>query len=409
MTGDRSLLENFIEKFIGTVRFGNDHFAAITGYGDYVQGNITTCYVRNLKGDDLLIGARKSNLYTISISDMVASLPVCHSILSHLNFGTINDLTKHDLVDGLSKFKYSKDHLCSACEREKSKKTSHPPILVPSTHSKLELLRMDLCGMTVETINRKKYNKTPYELLYGRKPNVEYFYVFGSLCYPTNDRDDLGKMEPKADIGIFIGYSETSRGMDEPNITIEEYIRLEEEKARKHDKVYNWETAKYGKIWYDEDIHDLRFVETEFPAIAFNDEVSYEKTLSCEPMVGSLNNEIDFRISFDDSDDEDYMVIFEKNSFSYKIISTNYLKMDSENDNEKVNMPSLPSPKPTVSYFDDLDYFKYFEKEFPAIVYNDAKKSKLDFLTEPTNLGSKEIDKYWWRIYKSGDLEVLES
>ncbi|GJX17499.1 hypothetical protein Tco_0218331 [Tanacetum coccineum] len=105
MTGDRSLLKKFVEKFMGTVRFGNDHFAAITGYGDYVQGNITichvyyveglghnlfsvgqfcdgdlevafcsnTCYVRNLEGDDLLTGARESNLYTISISNMVAS------------------------------------------------------------------------------------------------------------------------------------------------------------------------------------------------------------------------------------------------------------------------------------------------------------------------------------------------
>ncbi|GJY42778.1 hypothetical protein Tco_0430991 [Tanacetum coccineum] len=60
--------------------------------------------------------------------------------------------------------------------------------------------------------------------------------------------------------------------MDDPNITMEEYIRLEEEKARKHGKVFNWETTKYGKIWYDEDIHDLRSVETEFLAIAFNDE-----------------------------------------------------------------------------------------------------------------------------------------
>ncbi|GJY13715.1 hypothetical protein Tco_0383024 [Tanacetum coccineum] len=59
--------------------------------------------------------------------------------------------------------------------------------------------------------------------------------------------------------------------MDDPNITMEEYIRLEEEKARKRGKVFNWETAKYGKIWYDEDVHDLRSVETEFPAIAFND------------------------------------------------------------------------------------------------------------------------------------------
>ncbi|GJZ78383.1 hypothetical protein Tco_0643220 [Tanacetum coccineum] len=71
--------------------------------------------------------------------------------------------------------------------------------------------------------------------------------------------------------------------MDDPNITMEEYIRLEEEKARRRGKVYNWETATYGKIWYDEDVHDLRSVETEFPAIVFDDALTSEVTLSCEP------------------------------------------------------------------------------------------------------------------------------
>ncbi|GJZ74323.1 hypothetical protein Tco_0638469 [Tanacetum coccineum] len=172
--------------------------------------------------------------------------------------------------------------------------------------------------------------------------------------------------------------------MDNPNITMEEYIRLEEEKSRRRGKVYNWETATYGKIWDNEDVHDLGSVETEFPSIVFNDTLTSEAALSCEPTVSSLNNdEIDFRISFDESDDEDCTIIFDKNSFSYKIISVNDLKTDSENDNDKVNMPLLPSPKPTVSYFDDLDFFKDFENEFPAIVYNDAQTSKSDLLTEP--------------------------
>ncbi|GJV14278.1 hypothetical protein Tco_1359601 [Tanacetum coccineum] len=56
--------------------------------------------------------------------------------------------------------------------------------------------------------------------------------------------------------------------MDDPNITMEEYIRLEEENARRRGKVYNWETATYGKIC-DMNVHDLRSVETEFPAIVF--------------------------------------------------------------------------------------------------------------------------------------------
>ncbi|GJY38582.1 hypothetical protein Tco_0424946 [Tanacetum coccineum] len=151
--------------------------------------------------------------------------------------------------------------------------------------------------------------------------------------------------------------------MDNPNITMEEYIRLEEEKARRR-------------------------------AIVFNDALTSKAALSCEPTISSLNNdEIDFRISFYESDDEDCTVIFDNNSFSYKIISVNNLKTDSKNDNDKVNMPLLPSPKPTVSYFDDLDYFKDFEKEFPTIVYNDAQTSKLDFLTEPT-LSPQHIDKF---------------
>ncbi|GJT05915.1 hypothetical protein Tco_0840377 [Tanacetum coccineum] len=168
---------------------------------------------------------------------------------------------------------------------------------------------------------------------------------------------------------------------------MEEYIRLEEEKARKRRKVFNWETTKYGKIWCDEDVHDLRSVETEFPAIIFNDNLTSNETLSCEPTVSSLNdNEIDFRISFDESNDEDYTIVYDKNSFSYKIIYVNNLKTDYENNNEKVNMPSFSSPEPGVSYFNDLDFFKDFENEFLAIIYNDDLTSKSDLLTEDISM-----------------------
>ncbi|GKC53047.1 hypothetical protein Tco_1075792 [Tanacetum coccineum] len=141
--------------------------------------------------------------------------------------------------------------------------------------------------------------------------------------------------------------------MDDPNITMEEYIMLEEEKAHRR-------------------------------AIVFNDTLTSEVALSCEPTVSPLNsNQIDFRISFDEFDDEDYTVIYDKNSFSYKIISVDDLKTNSQNDNDKVNMPSFPSSEPTVSYFDYFNYFKDFENEFPAIAYNNALTSKLDF-SEPT-------------------------
>ncbi|GJR68116.1 retrovirus-related pol polyprotein from transposon TNT 1-94 [Tanacetum coccineum] len=109
MTGDRSRLRNFVKKFIGTVRFGNDHFGAIMGYGDYVIGESVisrvyyveglghnlffvgqfcdsdlevafrkhSCYVRDTDGVELIKGSRGSNLYTISIEDMMKSSSIC--------------------------------------------------------------------------------------------------------------------------------------------------------------------------------------------------------------------------------------------------------------------------------------------------------------------------------------------
>ncbi|GJT25389.1 retrovirus-related pol polyprotein from transposon TNT 1-94 [Tanacetum coccineum] len=81
-----------------------------------------------------------------------------HQRLSHLNFDTINDLAKNDLVTGLPKFKYHKEHLCPSCEQGKSKKVSHPPKPIPNSKQRLYLLHMDLCGlMRVESIKGKRY------------------------------------------------------------------------------------------------------------------------------------------------------------------------------------------------------------------------------------------------------------
>ncbi|GKE42772.1 hypothetical protein Tco_1470056 [Tanacetum coccineum] len=138
------------------------------------------------------------------------------------------------------------------------------------------------------------------------------------------------------------------------------------------------------KYYKDED-DCFTNVESEFLAIVLDNTITPREALSWEPTVSPLNDdEIDFRISFDESNDEDYTVVNDENSFSYKIISVNKLKTDSKNDNDKVNMPSFPSPEPEVSYPNDLDSFKDFENEFPAIVYNDALTSKSNILTEPT-------------------------
>ncbi|GJS19217.1 hypothetical protein Tco_0447849 [Tanacetum coccineum] len=70
--------------------------------------------------------------------------------------------------------------------------------------------------------------------------------------------------------------------MDDPNVTIEEYIKLGEEKARRSGQVFNWQTATYGKIRIDDDLHDLSSVEAEFPAIVINDAFAPQDALQCK-------------------------------------------------------------------------------------------------------------------------------
>ncbi|GJR55618.1 hypothetical protein Tco_1406139 [Tanacetum coccineum] len=157
--------------------------------------------------------------------------------------------------------------------------------------------------------------------------------------------------------------------MDDLNITMEEYIRLAEEKSQRHGRTFNWQIATFGKIenYEDEDDCSIDF-KTEFPAIVFDN--TFNTTLPCETTISPPNeSKIDFRISLDEFDDEDYTVIFDENSFSHKIISVKDLKTDSGND-----MPS--SPEPTIDYLNDLDYFNNLKNEFPTIVYNDGLTSK---------------------------------
>ncbi|GJZ65672.1 hypothetical protein Tco_0622368 [Tanacetum coccineum] len=182
--------------------------------------------------------------------------------------------------------------------------------------------------------------------------------------------------------------------MDDPNMTMEEYIKFEEEKACRRGRVFNWQTATYGKVRVDDGLYDLGYVEAELPAIVIDDTVTPHDVLPCKSQVSTpVNDEIDFRISFDESDDEDYTITCDINSFSYKIISVNNLKTDSENDNEKAGIHSFSPPNPTTSYIDDLDLFNDFENKFLAIVYNDAQTSKLDLLTEPI-LNPRYIDEF---------------
>ncbi|GJS45548.1 retrovirus-related pol polyprotein from transposon TNT 1-94 [Tanacetum coccineum] len=124
-----------------------------------------TCFIRDLEGVDLLKGSRGSNLYTLSLENVLLFSLICllskasktrsclwHCRLSHLNFDYINSLAKQGLVRGLPKLKYQKDHLCSACALGKSKKHSHKLKAEDSIQEKLYLLHMDLCGPTRDEV-----------------------------------------------------------------------------------------------------------------------------------------------------------------------------------------------------------------------------------------------------------------
>ncbi|GJW38678.1 retrovirus-related pol polyprotein from transposon TNT 1-94 [Tanacetum coccineum] len=312
--------------YSGTVRFGNDQIARIMRYGDYQLGNIiisriyyveglghnlfyvgqfcdadlevafqkNTYYIRNLEGVDLLSGYRDTNLYIISLDDMLKSSLICllskasktkiwlwHRRLSHLNFGTLNKLAKDGFARGIPRLKFQKDHLCSACALGKSKKSSHQPKAEDTNQEKLYLLHMDLCGpIRVASINEKRYilvivddysrftwvkflktkdeapatiikcikniqvrlnttvqnvrtdngtefvNQTLRECLLYPKPffdsspiqqNSIRAYARQEIrliipsCLWTNDHEDLGKFDAKADIGIFVGYTPTKK------------------------------------------------------------------------------------------------------------------------------------------------------------------------------------------------------
>ncbi|GJQ93783.1 hypothetical protein Tco_0004922 [Tanacetum coccineum] len=79
---------------------------------------------------------------------------------------------------------------------------SRPNTMYPTDYIRLAVATS--CYTQNRSLIRKCHNKTPYELLHNRKPDLSYLYVFGALCYPTNDSEDLGKLKPKADIGIFV-------------------------------------------------------------------------------------------------------------------------------------------------------------------------------------------------------------
>nr|GEV49026.1 retrotransposon protein, putative, Ty1-copia subclass [Tanacetum cinerariifolium] len=193
-----------------------------------------TCFIRNLEGVDLLKGDRLTNLYTINLHEMASASLIClmarasstkswlwHQRLSHLNFDTINDLAKNDLVSGLPKFKYNKEHLCPSCEQGKKQKSISSTqtcskfkaeTLIEAARTMLIFSRAPLflwaeaiataCFTQNRSIIHHRFNKTTYELINGRKPDISFLHVFGAHYYPKNNREDIGKLGAKGELDL---------------------------------------------------------------------------------------------------------------------------------------------------------------------------------------------------------------
>nr|GEY28788.1 integrase, catalytic region, zinc finger, CCHC-type, peptidase aspartic, catalytic [Tanacetum cinerariifolium] len=212
MTGNLKLLINFMEQFLGTVKFGNDQIAPILGYGDLVQGAVTikrVYYVEGINHNLFLVGSRGTDLYLITLQDTNSPNPIClmakatssqawlwHRRLSHLNFNTINLLSKNDIVVGLPKLKFMKDHLCSSCELGKAKSKDETPEIL------IDFLRLVQKGQ-VRVVQTDKGMEFLNQTLHA------YFAAEGILH--QTDGENLDKMKEKGNDCIFVGYSTQSR------------------------------------------------------------------------------------------------------------------------------------------------------------------------------------------------------
>ncbi|GJR04203.1 retrovirus-related pol polyprotein from transposon TNT 1-94 [Tanacetum coccineum] len=235
MNGNLKLLINFVWKFLGTVCFGNDHVVVILGLGDLQWGNILITRVYFVEG----LG---HNLFSVrQFCDSDLEVTFRRNTCFIINLEGVDLLQREEPLQQpllISIF--------MIWPPVKRKRASHPPKPVPNSKQRLHLLHMDLCGpMRIASINEKRvveqrnrtlveaattmlifsraplflwaeaiatacytqnrfiihrrFDKTPYELINGRKPDISFLYVFGALCYPKNNREDIGKLGAKGE------------------------------------------------------------------------------------------------------------------------------------------------------------------------------------------------------------------
>nr|GEV85574.1 retrovirus-related Pol polyprotein from transposon TNT 1-94 [Tanacetum cinerariifolium] len=280
MTGNLRLLTNFVEKFLGMVKFRNEQIASILGYGDLVQGTITikwvyyveglnhnlffvgqfcdadlevafrksTCYIRDLKGNDLLKGSRESingKKYVLIIVDDYFRYTWTHFLRSkdetpvilidflilvqrglHAQVRTVRTDKGMEFLNKTLHAYYTKEGI-----RHKTSTSRTPEqngIVKRQNRTLVEAARTMLSATKVLlffwaeaiatacfTQNRSfiipRHEKTSFHVINGRKSSVKFFHIFGSLCYIVRDGENLDKMKEKGDACIFVGYSTQSK------------------------------------------------------------------------------------------------------------------------------------------------------------------------------------------------------
>nr|GEW29495.1 integrase, catalytic region, zinc finger, CCHC-type, peptidase aspartic, catalytic [Tanacetum cinerariifolium] len=219
MTRNRLWLKNFIKKFTKTVRFGNDHFGAIIGYGDYVIG------------DSVISG-------------------VVQIIMWYLDSGCSKHMTRNRLwlKNFIKKFiktvRFGNDHFgaiigqfCDLYLEVAFKKHScyvrdvdgvdlpKVPSMIMQEKSVTRLTKNGIVKRWNRTLVEAARTITSYELVHGKKLDLTFLRIFGALCYPPNDSDDLGKLKAKANIRIFVGYAPNRKG-PEPTLMTPGQISL---------------------------------------------------------------------------------------------------------------------------------------------------------------------------------------
>nr|GEV91252.1 hypothetical protein [Tanacetum cinerariifolium] len=233
MTGNLKLLCNFVEKFLGTIRFGNDQFVLILGYGDLVQGNVminrvyyveglnhnlflvgqfcdadlevafkkSTCFVRDLQGNDLLI-------------EIFKPITIRTDRGTELLNKTLNAFFKEEGIEHQTSTARTPEQN-GVVERQNF-------TLVEAARTMLSTLQLSLffwaeaIGTACYTQNRSiivsTHGKTPYHIINDRKPSIKHLHILCCICYITRDGENLDKMKEKGDQCILVGYSTQSKG-----------------------------------------------------------------------------------------------------------------------------------------------------------------------------------------------------